>query len=310
MRKWIITSMFLLAGLQWAHAQASSRGYFQMTYQNDYFTATDYYFTQGIRLECGAPLFRKSPLANLLLTFEEDSTALHRIFVAQDGYTPTSIRADQILYGDRPYAAALYLGQKVISLDSNRQLKLSSEIQMGVIGPWAFAKEEQEYIHRQTGNVEPMGWQYQIKNDLLLNYNLQLDKQLYHSTLLAVSGGGSVKLGTYRTRVGIQGQIKLGWVDHEFSTRPEARKIRFFLFAKGQLNAIGYDATLQGGLFNRKSVYTIPASDLKRLVADYEIGAQLNLGTWRLVFSHTHITPEFREGRPHAWGTARVRIGF
>ncbi len=176
MRNLMITSMLLLVIFLWGRSHAFSQGYFQMTYQNDYFTATDYYFTQGIRLECGAPLFRKTPLVNVLLAFEEDSTALHRIFVAQDGYTPTSIRADQILYGDRPYAAALYVGQKVISIHTMRQLKLSSEVQIGVIGPWAFAKEEQEYIHRQTGNVEPMGWQYQIKNDLLLNYNVQLDK--------------------------------------------------------------------------------------------------------------------------------------
>ena len=308
----LIILILLISGYRVLNGQnpRSLSGYFQLTYQNDYFTATDYYYTQGIRLEVESPGLRFSPLSRLLPRFGNTIDQHHRFFLAQDAYTPTSIRADTILLGDRPYAGALYVGQQLVSGPKDQRWQMTAEIKIGVIGPWALAGEEQRYIHHKTGNVEPMGWQYQIANDFLLNYELQLDRAIYRSRWLEVSGGVHTRLGTYRNRLGIHAQTVFGWHEGVFSTANPGQKSKLFLFARGHFSLIGYDASLQGGLFNQSSVYVIPASELQRLLASGELGIQARLGKLKITFSHTYISPEFRNGLSHAWGKVQIQIGF
>ncbi|MGB3546586.1 MAG: lipid A deacylase LpxR family protein [Saprospiraceae bacterium] len=266
--------------------QETGNHYVQLTYANDYFTATDYYFTQGIRLEYGM--------------------GRHTFFVGQEGYTPTSIRADRILVGDRPYAGSLYLGARRTGV-WGVNLEYRSEILAGVIGPWSLAAAEQKWIHRQTGNVEPMGWDFQIANDVLLNYQFNVDKTFYSGRFLRIAAGGEGRIGTYRTRLGARTDIELGLLKNGAgkATRFGAA---FYLTPDAYIPL--YDATLQGGLFNRSSPYTIPVGDVERVVGRLTGGIRIKLGRSRIDFSHTYLTREFSTGRPHAYGTATIRVGW
>ena len=170
------------------YTQVSVGQSFRLIYANDYFTATDYYFTQGIRMEY--------------------TRGDARYFIAQEGYTPTSIRADQILYGDRPYAGALYIGYGVgeeqqkaagargCGVGGGPQLAWS--VVAGVFGPWSLAEAEQKYIHRKTGNVEPMGWQYQIANGVLVNGTVGATQNLIAARYFQTEARAAVSAGTYR----------------------------------------------------------------------------------------------------------------
>ncbi len=293
-----------------ASAQQEGERSFALTYQNDYFTATDYYFTQGVRLEYTTPGLHRWPLARLLPVWQQGQQLAASFFVAQDGYTPTSIRDDTIRHGDRPYAGVLYLGQTRTSYLPDGRWRLHSELRLGVIGPLALSGQEQEWIHRQTGNVEPMGWQYQIENDVVANYHLTLDHVLWRTAWAEATGGAHVWLGTYQDRVGVQTQVAVGRFrsDYEAAERRPGFSVR--LFGRGQLRMVGYEATLQGGLFNRSSVYTLPGSQIERIVGLAEGGVQLSFWGLRLDFSHTHLTPEFKGGRRHAWGTARITMAW
>ena len=44
-----------------------SANYFRFHYDNDYFTATDYYYTQGYNFEFTSPILQKNPINNLFL---------------------------------------------------------------------------------------------------------------------------------------------------------------------------------------------------------------------------------------------------
>ncbi len=286
MRYLLCSVILLLLCTSRLTGQREFNHYIQLTYANDYFTATDYYFTQGIRLEY--------------------ATRRHTFFVAQEGYTPTSIRAANILIGDRPYAGSLYVGASKVGVWRGKFIH-RSEVKVGVIGPWSLAAAEQKWIHRQTGNVEPMGWDFQIANDLLLNYRLKIDKTIYDGRFAHLTVGGEARIGTYRTRLGGQMEVELGILRNR-----DREPTRFGLgayFAPDAYLPI-YDATLQGGLINRSSPYVIPARDIQRLVGRVTGGIRIRLGYTIIDFSHTYLTREFSTGRPHAYGTATVRVGW
>lgn len=276
------------------YAQVADDQSFKLIYANDYFTATDYYFTQGIRMQY--------------------TRGDKRYFIAQEGYTPTSIRADRILYGDRPYAGSLYIGYGVGEWQEGEAAgargcralggpQLSWSVTAGVIGPWSLAEAEQKYIHRKTGNIEPKGWQFQIANDLLLNGTLGLRQDLIVARYLTIDARAAVSAGTYR----VNGR---GSVTARFGLLPSrSSTVSAHVFVAPEFRLVGYDATLQGGIFRgADSPYTLNGHEVNRLVGQITGGAHVGIGKLGLTFSHTYLAPEFTGGRRHAWGT--VVIGW
>jgi hypothetical protein len=93
-------------------------------------------------------------------------------------YTPTSIRSDSILFGDRPYAAAMSFKLFIKATDTIHQQQFTSSLQAGMIGPLAQGENIQTGIHRWLHNKLPKGWQYQVQNDIILNYQLNCEKKI------------------------------------------------------------------------------------------------------------------------------------
>src|SRR6185295_17920049 len=119
----------LFAQSQAINNTASFRGinseeYFRFHYENDFFTGTDYYYTQGINLEYVHPSIKLFPLTKILFHSGRSNTK-SGICIEHDGYTPTSIRHEDILYGDHPFAATLSLKTFVIAIDSAKQKRIS-----------------------------------------------------------------------------------------------------------------------------------------------------------------------------------------
>ncbi len=279
----MVASLALFLWFASMAGQAAIPRHVQLTYANDYFTATDYYYTQGIRLEYGHG---------------------RRVYgIGQEGYTPTSIRADQVLYGDRPYAGALYLSYGG-EWAAARGVQWASQILAGVLGPASLAAAEQKWIHQQTGNVMPRGWHHQIANDLLLDYALTATRPLVAGRWVSWTATALGRLGTYRSRLGLATDLHLGWL-------PDRRgRGGLALYLRPAARLVGYDATLQGGVLNRTSPYVLKTNDISRIVGELQAGVEVPLGGVLLDFSHTYLSREFREGRAHAWGTVRLRVSY
>ena len=64
--------------------------YFRFNYDNDYFTKTDNYYTQGINIEYVHPVLQKFPLTGLLAKLP-GSNYKYGLSIDLAGYTPTSI---------------------------------------------------------------------------------------------------------------------------------------------------------------------------------------------------------------------------
>ena len=80
------------------------------------------------------------------------------------------------------------------------------------------------------------------------------------------------------------------------------------MYSQPIVNVIGYDATLQGGLFNDQSPYTIPSHDIERFTAQNNYGVILQTRSLYFEYARTIITREFAARKDAKSGG--IKIGF
>lgn len=282
--------------------------YVRFRYENDFFTATDKYYTQGVTLEFVSPAITKLP-TNILLIRSANANTQHGISIQHNAYTPTKITDPSIRYNDRPYASSLLLQQYTINTSAEKRQRLTTTFSIGVIGKIAGGQWMQETIHRNTNNKMPLGWQYQIANDLALNYRLFYEKSLFHiRNILEVSASGLVDMGTLNTQAAVGSSVMLGYFNSPYSTHN--RNFDIYLYGQSSIHLIGYDATLQGGLLNRSSIYTLNTNEIERAIGEASFGLVFRYKKMQLEYFHTYNTKRFASSIAHAWGGFMLGIGL
>ncbi|MGB3150896.1 MAG: lipid A deacylase LpxR family protein [Maribacter sp.] len=285
-----------------------SEHYFRFNYENDFFSATDKNYTQGYNLELVAPGLQQNPL-NYLFFNTKKTENRYGISIEHIGFTPSDFVSSEIQNGDRPFAAAIMLKSFTIATDTLRVRRVAQSFSLGIIGPGAFGKEMQVEIHKATGNKIPGGWDNQIKNDLVLNYRLDYEKQLYrYNDLFSLNSNTTLQVGTLFTKVSLGVNTSLGLLSSAFTPKKKKDKFQVYLYSQPVLSVVGYDATLQGGLFNKDSPYTLKASEVERLTAQLNYGLVLKTRTLYFEYARTSITKEFKSGSSANWGG--IKVGF
>ena len=283
-----------------SYSDLQSDSYVRFNYDNDYFAATDENYTQGYNFELVIPCFEKNPL-NHVLIHPTNTINTYGVTLEHIGYTPNHYERPEIQIGDRPFAAALMLKSFVVATDPIHKHRWVSSLSLGLIGPGAFGEEMQVGIHKATGNKVPLGWQHQIKNDLVLNYQLGYEKQLLkYREFFTLQALSNVQLGTLFTNASLGFNSTLGLVHTSFTNSKKG--FALYLYAQPQVRIVGYDATLQGGVFNKRSPYTIANSDIERCTAQLDYGLVLQSRTLYIEFSRSLITREISTLGSAAWG--------
>ena len=165
---------------------------------------------------------------------------------------------------------------------------------MGVVGAAASGKWMQVTIHRALRNIEPYGWDNQIHNDVILNYEVEDERQLFATKGFLLSTYADLRGGTLSDKAGLGVTAMLGKFSSPFQSSFSVKsRFRLYFYDQPMLNAIGYDATLQGGVFNRTSPYVISAGDMQRITFQNSfgfVGTFGNLQTRRSYQSRVSIT--------------------
>ncbi len=289
------------------------------TYANDFLGRTDYYFTQGMTLTLVLPSLARLPTQRLLLRGPAGSTQYHGVALRYDGFTPLRIQDPFIRVGDRPYASYFYASFFRVSNQPTRRQRLTTALDVGFIGPGTFAKEFQQAIHRATNNPEPRGWDYQIRTDAVLGYRVTYERQLLAVGRFAeVLGTAEASASTLYTYAGAGAQLRLGLLQPYFSSlgvagagsRAGQPHWQLYGYSSLQGRLVGYDATLQGGIFNQSNPYELPASAVARAVLRNTTGLVLAHKGFSLEANSTWISPEFDGARTHRWGQLVVTAAF
>lgn len=285
-----------------------STSYFRFHYDNDYFTSTDKDYTQGYNFELTSPKLVKNPL-NYFFLKPKASEYKYGLSLEHIGFTANNIESEQIQFEDRPFAAAIMLKSFLIATDTIQKTRITSSLNLGIIGPGAFGGDMQTAIHEATGNTIPKGWYNQIKNDVVINYELTYEKQLlrFHD-FFTLQTTATARVGTLFTNASLGLNATFGLINSAFSSVKNKNKFQLYLYTQPLVNAIGYDATLQGGLFNRESVYTVGRADIERVTLQNNYGIVLQYRWLYLEYSRTLLTREFSYGDSQKWGGFRMGI--
>ena len=283
-------------------ATADTTQTFWFWYENDLFAGTDRYYTQGVYTQVSHPAFRHLDIGGILTPGRTDKYA-YSLRASLEAYTPSSIRSDSILRGDHPYAGLFYLSALSQSLNAGSRWWTGASLSLGLIGPVAGGEEIQTRIHRATDNFIPLGWQHQIRNDILLNYHYELGYRLSHSQGHLVSAFSKAYVGTLLDQacVGFSSDVYPLPMLKQFS-------LRLHTGVEGQV--VAYDTKLQGGLFNRTSPYVISSNELSRLRAKGMVSITLS---YRRVFigaNYSWRSREFSTGQGHKWGGVYTGFDF
>ncbi|MGE5526613.1 MAG: lipid A deacylase LpxR family protein [Rhodospirillaceae bacterium] len=308
----------LLASANAARAQGASArdvcppqysNEFQLYIENDMWSGTDRYYTNGIKFGFGTD---SGTLADLLnapsesvlrqVTNGEGCVQLG-LFFGQNMYTPRRITVARSQPADRPWAAWLYVGG-VAQRVQERKLQ-TVEIDLGMVGPAALGRQVQTEWHKLIGVDRPEGWANQIPNQpgVLIAYVEKLKFGSRHFEIVPHFGGS---LGNVMTLARAGGIVRFGRNMTGFgpdtiepggamlqATRVQSGEsgksgVEWYAFAGLDVRAVAYNIFLDGPWFRDS-----PSVERRPLVHDWTVGVSARVSTVRVSVTRVQRSEEF-----------------
>lgn len=290
-------------------------GYFRLWVANDVVQRTDWYYTGGIRLEYAAPECGKTWLRHLLVSVGKDAVNLYGVTLVADAFTPTRIGSAEVQVGDRPYAGYLYAGLFLESRRPSRKLTLTTQMNIGIMGPAAGMQRVQQQIHDWLHSEQPQGWHNQISNNPLVDYSIQVAHTVLGTfRFLELTAQMGARAGTLYNHLELGSTLRVGKLNGDGRRQPPGRSLlsggRYYVFVQPRGNWVGYNATLQGGPLNPRSPYTLRRDQVSRTVFKQTVGVVCLIGALRMETAQTWVSAEFRGGAAHRWNYVSLRFFF
>ena len=289
--------------------------YFRLNYDNDFFSATDRYYTQGILAELILPGLKRNPISRTLFKLKNTSQNYYGLAFEQDCFTPVSIQHNTIYYGERPFAATMFLSNFLVSMSEEKKQRLTTSLDLGVMGPCAVCEEEQKGIHKALHNIQPLGWQFQIATDYIVNYRAKFEQGLYTTKYFEFVGSTEARVGTLYDDVSLGILLRAGFMNGYFKNfgltkQSSGKKFQLYVYANANVRAVAYNATMQGGMFENNSIYTINSKNLQRDIFMGSVGVVGAFKRFSLEYTKVYISPEFHNGLDHGWGHVVITTCF
>ena len=219
MRNFILFILLFLVVSLPSFGQDSTNTYHQIRFikfnqANDLFTIffqSDKYYSYGINMELAHPIFNNKIADKLLFGFKNTQYKDFSLSFNQDMYTPTNTKLTTVDSTDRPYAGQLYLTYTKYSNKFIEGKKLTSSIYFGVQGPAALAGKSQNFVHSNIKNDSVYGWDNQLGNGLILDYQIQYMGLIpLSSHITELHYFGNIRLGTLNNNAVVGFRFKFG----------------------------------------------------------------------------------------------------
>jgi len=302
-------------GIKWIEQRVDERTILRIDFENDLITYanTDRYFTNGIAFDLQAKWIAKSQLKKLMIPYKRVSFATFNISIVEGIYTPTDTRVAPSLHHDRPYASLLYFGFRQTVANPLRELKISSQIKIGYIGPYSLGSSLQNMVHKTfPTNDKPVGWDTQINSDIILDYSALVQKALLNKEKFTLLAGLNAEAGTLYDNVGVGFQLQAGKAEPVFGLigNEQWPELEYYLFAKTNISFVAYNALLQGGMFNQNNVFTLSGNEIQRVVGSAEAGIHFRYKGVGIELAQHFLSPEYKGGFWHKWGRISLMFRF
>jgi len=302
----ILINLYLLASAQNTEVMELKFGM-----DNDIFAwynNSDRYYTYGLF----ASLSYKSK-KNPKWAIFENKEVVNEISYGLQAYTPGNFTDnDDPLSYDRPFAGWNYIGYGKRLNSQDQSLFIGTTI--GILGPAAAAGRIQNWFHGVIGDDYVDGWDNQVKNQFGINLLTQFNKKLWggkNTDLLFESHNSLGSIFTHSTnrirmRIGKFSPINSS-VIYGNRVLGDGKSELFFTTSVG-FKAVGYNATLQGGIFNNEQL--LPASDLNRGVGLFSYGLYYAKKKFSAGAEIIHTRGEVAKTLDHKYGTIWAAFTF
>lgn len=304
--------LLLLLSYNLVHGQSSEfDGIFQtskrmisLQFDNDTYYYTDYYYTYGLEAKLKLPVFSRVPWTGIVPKFDGVGNLTSELILSQRLYTPKNIRDTAIQFNDRPFSATLELDQKFISYHENGTSFIST-IRLGIMGPLAGGEAFQKLIHDWINSPDPQGWDYQIKNGVIINYDFLVSYPIIHNESLNLSVLASARVGTLFDDLG-------AGMNFSFSNFRKANreKVRYYVALDAMTELVGYNALLQGGLFTENDPYVLTYNQITPIVFKANMTIGISWYGVGLSIGHNYLSREFDSGTNHNYSSVKLSYQF
>ncbi|MDD5241005.1 MAG: lipid A deacylase LpxR family protein [Sulfuricella sp.] len=308
-------------------------------FENDLFNGTDSGYTNGVKfswVSANLKDYTHDPCLphwvrqmNQLFETVHPGKYTSRNMVVTAGqlmFTPRDrSRTDPIL-NDRPYAGWLYLGLGYNARDA-RQMD-TVEVNLGVVGPAALARQTQEFIHDLRGIPRFNGWNNQLNNELGIQLVAERKNRVWSESgpglqFDAITHYG-VSLGNVRTYLNTGLELRAGnRIPNDFGTSPirpagdsnaplEGPVTHRFAdgglhaFISADARAVARDIFLDGNTFSDS-----PSVDKKRFVGDLATGIAWQWQGGKITYARYVRSREFAtQEDTHVFGSVTLSLEY
>lgn len=190
--------------------------------------------------------------------------------LGQDLYTASDIKVPpaRLAANDHPYAGWLYAGVFSEHADVNGKASLVG-LDLGCLGPCAGGDWTQTHLHRLLQQPLPQAWASQLPNE----WGVVLRAEYAPGRVLPLSGVDltpriKARFGNIFTDAALDLALRWPLGEQRLNALPD--QPASYVVLRGEIKAVAYNATLQGGYFSHVAHAVTP----RRLTGELELGYQ------------------------------------
>ncbi len=285
-----------------------------LIYENDsnFNSMVDKYYTAGVRLAYYSKDFYDDTGVGKFLRYvgvlpyfsKQIRLYSFGVFISQEMYAPKDKFSTIPPSTDHPYGGYLYAS--FLSQNKSKNLLEQIELDLGIVGPAAKAKQVQDFIHKITNNALLAGWDTQLENEFVANLSYRISYRYVpkflskHQDYIDFMPQANLSLGNAKTflqasiiaRAGyglipfvLPTNINTGFV----STPSYAHTFSLYAFVGAGGRIVGRNMFLQGNLFAPRTEL-----ELIRGVGEFIWGVALDYKYFHLAYNVVHRSKEFR----------------
>ncbi|MCF6171115.1 MAG: lipid A deacylase LpxR family protein [Bacteroidales bacterium] len=283
--------------------------------ENDLLFKSDHYYTSGTALTYLNKKMNHDPAQLILKSKNPESIRFSGFGLEQRIFTPYSILRPDSIEDDRPYSAYLLATNFSVLINPEKHLKISNELGIGVMGPAAGGEWAQTTVHKIIGSPIPLGWENQLNNTFLIDYQFRIEKGFFGDwTANHFIPFAKARVGTLTDRIGLGLLIKFGNVNKTLGEYAQPKKYKNRLVwqwvFEANLQGVFYDATLQGGLFSTDEAIDLPTQDIISRQYQVRTGVNIYYKSFYIRYMIKFNSQDFINGVIHRYGGLNIGFSF
>nr|WP_185154236.1 lipid A deacylase LpxR family protein [Fulvivirga sp. M361] len=294
----------------------------EIIYDNDLYYGSDRYYTSGSNAAYSRLIKSRSKFYRQFRSKRSDSLkVITRYHYGHQIYTPDGIRSIDFEQFDRPYAGWHYLRFQTLNFPGENTANKYG-IELGLVGSMSGVGNFQQWWHEAFGILQPRGWEYEIRNEVVMNLSYNRIKNWKLAKKIKIMTNSAIQLGNGKNKVGQEVLLRLGKFNDIMNSAIINSRVSDLIpkigvypgdgeegFAFFSINAdyVLSDILIEGSLFNDDSPHT---EEINHLVFTQKIGFVYSNYYTTFSFTAYRIGEEVVGGRIHRYLSLSLAFRF